>query len=138
MSGLILARFYSQSHALLPSCMHLGMISFLQCRWHYEMAQINAFARTVIRLLFGPSLMQGSYRQALIHFRTAAELCPIRVIHKVEVGRTLLKVIKICILACMNVYQFSQISQRASEFHRMGQILTNLILLTAWRYTRSY
>lgn len=61
-------------------------------RWHYEMAQLNAIARTLIRLIFGTALMQGSYTEALTHFKTAAELCPARVIHRVEVGRTLAKV----------------------------------------------
>lgn len=56
------------------------------------MAQLNAIARTLIRLIFGTALMQGSYSEALTHFQTAAELCPARVIHRVEVGRTLVKV----------------------------------------------
>lgn len=63
----------------------------LMGRWHYEMAQINAIARTLIRLFFGTSLMQGSFSDALYHYRQAAEICPIRVIHRVEIGRTLLK-----------------------------------------------
>jgi hypothetical protein len=30
-------------------------------RWHYEMAGLNALARTLVRLLYGCSLMQGNY-----------------------------------------------------------------------------
>lgn len=56
------------------------------------MAQVNPVARYLIRIIFGASLMQGSFPEALHHYRTAAHLCPTRVIHQVEVGRTLLKV----------------------------------------------
>jgi len=55
------------------------------------MAQINVVARTLIRIIFGTSLMNGTYQEALQFYRTAAELSPSRVIHRVEVGRTLLK-----------------------------------------------
>ncbi|MEW5306025.1 MAG: hypothetical protein WDW36_008527 [Sanguina aurantia] len=63
----------------------------LMGRWNYEMVQVNAFARTLVRILYGASLMAGSYPEALACYRTAAALCPTCVIHPVEVGRTLLK-----------------------------------------------
>ena len=55
------------------------------------MAQINVVARTLIRIVFGTALMSGSFQEALKHYETAAELDPSRVIHRVEVGRTLLR-----------------------------------------------
>jgi len=60
-------------------------------RWHYEMASINAVVRTVVRLMYGASLMSGSYAQALEHYRTAAQLGPRVLVHRVELGRTLYK-----------------------------------------------
>mmetsp|Transcript_32574 Transcript_32574/g.71909 ORF Transcript_32574/g.71909 Transcript_32574/m.71909 type:complete len:443 (+) Transcript_32574:245-1573(+) len=60
-------------------------------RWHYEMAGINPVVRTLVRWLYGTALMQGRYQDALEHFRTAAQLCPERVIHRVELGRTMWK-----------------------------------------------
>jgi hypothetical protein len=62
------------------------------CRWHYEMAQLNAVVRTLIRICYGTALMEGSFSEALTCYRTAAELNPGRVIHRVEIGRTLIKV----------------------------------------------
>ena len=47
--------------------------------------------RTLIRICFGTALMSGTYQEALQHYQTAAELCPSRLIHRVEVGRTLLR-----------------------------------------------
>ncbi|KAF5827480.1 hypothetical protein DUNSADRAFT_570 [Dunaliella salina] len=63
----------------------------LMGRWHYEMAGLNAVARTLVRLLFGAALMQGTYPAALEHFRTAVSLSPRCIIHRVEHGRTLAK-----------------------------------------------
>lgn len=40
----------------------------LMGRWHYEMASINAVVRTLVRVLFGAALMQGSYTSALVGF----------------------------------------------------------------------
>jgi succinate dehydrogenase hydrophobic anchor subunit len=59
---------------------------------HAEMAGLNAVARTVVRLLFGASLMAGSYHAALGHYRTATDLAPRTLAHRVELGRTLAKV----------------------------------------------
>ena len=56
------------------------------------MAGLNAMARTLVRLLFGAALMQGTYPAALEHFRAASSLAPRCLIHKVEHGRTLAKV----------------------------------------------
>ena len=55
------------------------------------MAQVNMVVRTLIRICFGTALMSGTYQEALQHYQTAAELCPSRLIHRVEVGRTLLR-----------------------------------------------
>ena len=63
----------------------------LMARWHFEMAGLNAVARTLIKWFFGASLMQGTYTDALKHYRIASDLCPSRAIHTVEIGRTLLK-----------------------------------------------
>ncbi|KAG1657538.1 hypothetical protein FOA52_005424 [Chlamydomonas sp. UWO 241] len=63
----------------------------LMGRWHYEMAQLGPIVRYVVRVLFGAALMQGTFPEALTHFRTAQTLCPVRLIHTVEVGRTLHK-----------------------------------------------
>eukprot|EP00955_Chlamydomonas_euryale_P047527 353707-Chlamydomonas_euryale.AAC.9 len=56
------------------------------------MAQLGPFARYLIKILFGTSLMNGSFPEALEHYRTARELNPERLIHRVEVGRLLMKV----------------------------------------------
>ncbi|GAX80394.1 hypothetical protein CEUSTIGMA_g7833.t1 [Chlamydomonas eustigma] len=63
----------------------------LMGRWHFEMAQLNAVVRTLIRICFGTTLMEGSFSEALSCYRKAAELNPGRVIHRVEIGRTLIK-----------------------------------------------
>lgn len=63
----------------------------LHGRWHYEMAGLNAFVRTLVHLLFGQSLMSGSYAEALKAFETADALAPGRAIHAVEIGRVCLK-----------------------------------------------
>lgn len=60
-------------------------------RWHYEMASVNAVVRTIIHFCYGASLMAGSYREAALCFAAAAELRPDRAIHRVELGRTYLK-----------------------------------------------
>uniref|UniRef100_A0A7S3VT07 Regulator of microtubule dynamics protein 1 n=1 Tax=Dunaliella tertiolecta TaxID=3047 RepID=A0A7S3VT07_DUNTE len=63
----------------------------LMGRWHYEMAGLNAVARTLVRLLYGAALMQGTYPAALQHFQSAVSLSPRCLIHRVEHGRTLAK-----------------------------------------------
>jgi hypothetical protein len=56
------------------------------------MAGLNAVARTLVRFLFGTSLMVGSYEAALSHYRTACSLAPRTLVHRVELGRTLARV----------------------------------------------
>jgi hypothetical protein len=56
------------------------------CLWHAEMAGLNGMVRTLVRMLYGATLMSGSYQQALLHFRTASELAPHMLIHRVEYG----------------------------------------------------
>lgn len=60
-------------------------------RWHYEMASVNAMVRTIIQMFYGTSLMAGSYREAALCFEAASQLRPDRLIHRVELGRTYLK-----------------------------------------------
>jgi len=71
---------------------HSDLAHHLMGRWHFEMAQLGPFARYLIKILFGTSLMNGSFPEALEHYRTARELNPERLIHRVEVGRLLMKV----------------------------------------------
>lgn len=56
------------------------------------MAQLGPIGRYLIKLLFGTALMMGTFPEALVHFQTAQQLCPERAIHRVEVGRSLMKV----------------------------------------------
>ncbi|GFR51294.1 hypothetical protein Agub_g13655, partial [Astrephomene gubernaculifera] len=57
-------------------------------RWNYEMASVNAVVRTIIQMLYGTSLMAGSYRDAAACYETAVRLRPEYLIHRVELGRT--------------------------------------------------
>ncbi|GLC45953.1 hypothetical protein PLESTB_001200800 [Pleodorina starrii] len=57
-------------------------------RWNYEMASVNAVVRTLIQMLYGTSLMAGSYREAALCYETAVRLRPDYLIHRVELGRT--------------------------------------------------
>lgn len=63
------------------------LIHHLLGRWHYEMAGLSAFARTVVRLVYGTTLHPGSYQGALAEFQIAARLAPNRLIHHVELGK---------------------------------------------------
>ncbi|KAI8467530.1 MAG: hypothetical protein J3K34DRAFT_481196 [Monoraphidium minutum] len=63
----------------------------LMGRWHYEMAQINFVVRQLVRLVYGAALAPGTFPDALSEFQAAADLAPGRLIHRVELGRTLLK-----------------------------------------------
>ncbi|EFJ42267.1 hypothetical protein VOLCADRAFT_97641 [Volvox carteri f. nagariensis] len=60
-------------------------------RWNYEMASVNAVVRTLIQMLYGTSLMAGSYREAALCFEAAVRIRPDFLIHRVELGRTYLK-----------------------------------------------
>ncbi|GBF98259.1 hypothetical protein Rsub_10922 [Raphidocelis subcapitata] len=63
----------------------------LMGRWHYEMAQINFVVRQLVRLVYGASLAPGTLTDALAEFQAAAALSPGRLIHRVELGRTYLR-----------------------------------------------
>jgi len=52
------------------------------CRWHWEMAQLNVVARTLIRLAFGTALPSGTHQDALESYARATELNPGRLIHR--------------------------------------------------------
>ena len=45
-------------------------------RWNYEMAGLNFVARTLVRVLFGATLMAGSYQEAAKCFSQAAQAAP--------------------------------------------------------------
>ncbi|KAG2489299.1 hypothetical protein HYH03_012131 [Edaphochlamys debaryana] len=57
-------------------------------RWNYEMASVNAVVRTIIQMIYGTALMAGSYKEAALCFENATRLRPDMVIHRVELGRT--------------------------------------------------
>eukprot|EP00208_Stichococcus_sp_RCC1054_P007498 CAMPEP_0206135816 /NCGR_PEP_ID=MMETSP1473-20131121/1081_1 /ASSEMBLY_ACC=CAM_ASM_001109 /TAXON_ID=1461547 /ORGANISM="Stichococcus sp, Strain RCC1054" /LENGTH=413 /DNA_ID=CAMNT_0053527929 /DNA_START=227 /DNA_END=1469 /DNA_ORIENTATION=+ len=61
-------------------------------RWHYEMAQLNFVVRTMIRVVFGTALAPGSHEEALDAFQRAVDLNPDRLIHRVELARSALRV----------------------------------------------
>ena len=63
----------------------------LMGRFEYEMAGLNILCRTIVRVVYGTSLSPGSYSSALEAFRKAHDLNPERVIHKVLLGKTYLK-----------------------------------------------
>lgn len=63
----------------------------LMGRWHYEMAQINFVVRQLVRLVYGASLAPGTFTDALSEFQAAVEINPNKLIHRVELGRTYLR-----------------------------------------------
>ncbi|KAF8059979.1 RMDN1 [Scenedesmus sp. PABB004] len=63
----------------------------LMGRWHYEMAQINFVVRQLIRLVYGAALAPGRFEDALSEFSAAVSLNPNKLIHRVELGRTHLR-----------------------------------------------
>jgi hypothetical protein len=56
------------------------------------MAQISFVVRQLIRLVYGASLAPGTFADALSEYQAAVALAPARLIHRVELGRVLLKV----------------------------------------------
>jgi len=67
------------------------------------MAGLNAVARTLVRILYGAALMQGTYPDALGHFQSACGIAPQCIIHRVEHGRTLAKVWRLPLITCSHV-----------------------------------
>lgn len=61
----------------------------LMGRWHSEMANLNVVVRTLVRVMYGTALAPGSHHDALESYQTAVSLAPARLIHRVELGRTL-------------------------------------------------
>ncbi len=61
----------------------------LRGRWHYEVATLSFFERTLVRLIYG-GLPDASLEQAAEDFRRALALRE-RVVHYLELGRTLLR-----------------------------------------------
>ncbi|BBM70565.1 tetratricopeptide repeat protein [Rhodothermus marinus] len=61
----------------------------LRGRWHYEVATLNFFERTLVRLIYG-GLPDASLEEAAADFRRALALRE-RVVHHLELGRTLLR-----------------------------------------------
>jgi hypothetical protein len=55
------------------------------------MAQINFVVRQLIRLVYGASLAPGTFADALSEYQAAVSLNPSKLIHRVELGRTLLR-----------------------------------------------
>jgi predicted Zn-dependent protease len=55
------------------------------------MAQINFVVRQLIKLVYGAALAPGTFEEALTEFQAAASLNPSKLIHRVELGRTLLR-----------------------------------------------
>jgi tetratricopeptide (TPR) repeat protein len=55
------------------------------------MAQINFVVRQLIRLVYGASLAPGTFADALTEYQTAVALNPTKLIHRVELGRTYLR-----------------------------------------------
>jgi len=70
---------------------HDDLAHHLMGRWHYEMAQLNFVVRQLIKLVYGAALAPGTFAEAADSFRAAAELNPGKLIHRVELGRTYLK-----------------------------------------------
>eukprot|EP00210_Caulerpa_lentillifera_P002559 g2454.t1 len=60
-------------------------------RFHYEMAGLNVFCRTFVRVVYGQTMSPGSYEEALKEFKIATSLQPSRLIHKIQLGKTHVK-----------------------------------------------
>ena len=59
-------------------------------RWHFEVADMNRFLKLLMKAIYG-GLPTGTYELAAANFKKAVEIAPGRVIHRVELARTLLK-----------------------------------------------
>lgn len=60
-------------------------------RWHSEMASINWAVKAIVRMVYGSSLGNGDFQTAVSSFQKALEIEPTRLIHRVELGRTYLR-----------------------------------------------
>lgn len=74
--------------ALNPEC---DIAHHLAGRWQYEMAGLNVLVRALAQVVFGTALDGGTYEAALAAYTQARDLAPHKPIHRVELGRTLLK-----------------------------------------------
>ncbi|GAB4820700.1 hypothetical protein N2152v2_007746 [Parachlorella kessleri] len=72
--------------SLDPNC---DLAHHLIGRLQYEMAQINPFLRTLVRVMYGTALSPGTHTDALASYQRAQELAPQRLIHRVEAGKVL-------------------------------------------------
>jgi len=79
----------AQAGAAVAKSPRSDLAHHLMGRWHWEMAQLPGVVRTLARLVYGAALEPGSFEEALAHYRTAAALAPGRLVHRVEVGRSL-------------------------------------------------
>lgn len=60
-------------------------------RFHYEMAGLNVLCRAFVRVVYGQTIAPGSYEEALKEFEIANKLKPDRLIHKIQLGKTHVK-----------------------------------------------
>lgn len=63
----------------------------LMGRFHYEMAGLNVLCRAFVRVVYGQTMSPGSYQEALKEFEIANRLNPERLIHKIQLGKTHMK-----------------------------------------------
>ena len=61
----------------------------LMGRWHWEMARTPGVVRALARVLYGAALEPGCHEAATAHYAKAVALAPARLIHRVELGRSL-------------------------------------------------
>ncbi len=78
--------YIDQALALDPSD---DVAYHLRGRWHYEVATLSFFERTLVRLIYG-GIPDASLEEAAEDFRRALALRK-RVVHHLELGRTLLQ-----------------------------------------------
>lgn len=79
------------TEAALAADPHNDLAHHLLGRWHTEMAQLNFVVRALIKMVFGATLGPGSHAEALSAYQRAVDLAPDRLIHRVELARTALR-----------------------------------------------
>lgn len=79
------------AYKALEADSHDDVAHHLMGRWHVGMASLNAVVRTLIKYVFGTEFRPGTMAQALECYQQAATLRPDRVIHRVELAKTLLQ-----------------------------------------------